>query len=226
VKFERKSMSWVVVSIALFILIAVIGLSNSKNLEIGNDMLQDENIDIFLEGNVEGYNRDKLAEIIYLVKQIEEIDHKFSNYYLTYNQYIDETEKLSSLLADWIVEENHYNRNYIPSPLDIRTYNQKQIDEIRNSLENPSNIKVELSKVYKDGERIYIFTKSTIDDGTSYPSFFINRRYDITQFDGELKITSININIYDDRIKEALIRYNTFNNERVEYVHSFEPLMN
>ncbi len=223
-KFKEKSWKQIVISIVLLIIIITIGLTNSKRIQTNSDLINSGDIGIVDDGSVEGHEKEQFIKIIGVVKRVEELDHKFSNYYLTYQQYINELNELRSFFSEWADEENHYNRRYIPNPIDIRSYSQEQLDDIRNTEKNPSKIQVELSKIHNQIDKIYIFTKATISQELSSQNIFINRRYDIQKTGKKLKITSINSYIYDNKTEEEKIKYNKSGNEIVNYVYSFNPL--
>lgn len=224
IRFEKKSWKWITITIILIIIVVMIGLWESKNVQINSDLFEKGDIGIIDEESIEDYEKEQLIEMVGVVKQIEELDHRFSSYYLTYEKYIIELNKLNAFFPDWINEESHYDRKYIPNPLDIRQYSQDQLDNIRETIENPDKIEVEISKAYNYEGNIYIFTKSTLTNNTAFSDVLINRRYDIGKVDGNLKIKNINIYIYDDRTEEKKIEYNKNNNVVVDYIHSFDPL--
>lgn len=223
-KFKEKSWKQIVTSIVLLIIIITIGLTNSKRIQTNSDLINSGDIGIVDDVSVEDYEKEQFIKIIGVVKRVEELDHKFSNYYLTYQQYINELNELRSFFSEWADEENHYNRRYIPNPIDIRSYSQEQLDDIRNTEKNPSKIQVELSKIHIQIDKIYIFTKATISQELSSQNIVINRRYDIQKTGKKLKITSINSYIYDNKTEEEKIKYNKSDNEIVNYVYSFNPL--
>lgn len=222
----KKLGKWIIIGIALFIIIAIFSLLNSTKSQT-NNISKKENIGILVGENIEGYNKDEIIQIINVVKKIEELDHKFSNFLLTYDEYISELDKLDTFFADWIDDDSHYDRRYVPI-IDMKKLNKDEINEIRNTTDTSDEVKVEMSKVYSDEKNIYVFTKSTIknddSDDVLVPDNIITRRYDIRNIDGTLKIITINMGIYDENTEENQIQFNKFNNQSVDYKYTFNPL--
>ncbi|MGF7058142.1 hypothetical protein [Brassicibacter mesophilus] len=162
------------------------------------------------------------SNLIEAVKEIERLDHQFSNYFLSYDEYISSLKSLDIKFNTSIDDEVHYNRKYVPEPIDLKNLDKEQLYELRKTQENLCDVKVEITKVFDYENKKYIFTKSTISpEGNSVPGFYITKRYRITNNNGEYEIEYIDIGMYDIDTPEENLKYNKFNNELVEYREQF-----
>lgn len=164
-------------------------------------------------------------DLIKAVKEIERLDHQFSNYFLSYDEYISSLKGLDIKFNTSIDDEAHYNRKYVPEPIDLKNLAKEQLYELKKTQENLCDVKVEITKVFDYENKKYIFTKSTISrKDNSVPGFCITKRYRLSNNNGEYEIEYIDIGMYDIDTPEENLKYNKFNNELVEYREQFNLL--
>jgi hypothetical protein len=162
------------------------------------------------------------------VKKVEILDHQFSNYYITYNNYISD---LQSCFTSGFDESVHYERKYIPEPINIKSATKEQLASMRKNSGVDNSIIVEISKVYNDLKHDfkYVFTKSNITStnvrtGTLVDKLCITKRYLFVKENNSWKITSINQSLYSGNYPYESMKNIKSNNQNVQYVTSFNPL--
>lgn len=162
-------------------------------------------------------NTKNQNDMLNVVVDTEKIDHKFSNFKITYDEYIDNIQKY---FTDNYNEEHHYNRRYVPDPTDLKNLNKSQLEEIRKNLSNQSNISVDISKPYSDNkEAYYVFTKSTVDSkDTEMEKLIITRKYRLIKKDNMWKIMELEQSISGKETPEDNLKYTTKDNKKVEYI--------
>lgn len=168
--------------------------------------------------------------IINAVKKVETLDNKFSNYFLTYDEYL---KGLNGLFVDTFDVNKHYDRRYIESKIDIKNFTDEQLKNIRdkNIKENKENkVEVEISKVYSDGKYKYVFTKANIiqpympKNNKNITGIVITRKYAFAKQNNEWKIQYIDQAFYSNNIAFEKMEYNKFNNKLVQYTIRFDPI--
>lgn len=170
--------------------------------------------------------------IINAVKKVETLDNKFSNYFLTYDEYL---KGLNGLFVDTFDVNKHYDRRYIESKIDIKNFTDEQLKNIRdkNIKENKEDkVEVEISKVYSDGKYKYVFTKANIiqpympKNNKNITGIVITRKYAFAKQNNEWKIQYIDQAFYPNNIAFEKMENNKFNNKLVQYTIRFDPLVN
>ncbi|NNG68073.1 hypothetical protein [Caldanaerobacter subterraneus] len=164
------------------------------------------------------------------VKKVEILDHKFSNYFLTYDEYLKE---LKDLFVNAFDENKHYERKY--AEIDIRNFTDEELKNIREKYEKENKkdkIEVEISKIYSDGKYKYVFTKANIiqpympENKENITGIVITRKYTFVKENNDWKIQYIDQALYSNNISFEKMEYNKFNNELAEYITKFDPLEN
>jgi hypothetical protein len=115
---------------------------------------------LFAACNMESADTKNDEYIINTVKKVETLDHKFSNYFLTYEEYL---KGLEGLFVKTFDENKHYERKY--AEIDIKNFTDEQLKNIREKYikENKEDkVEVEISKIYSDGKYKYVFTKANV----------------------------------------------------------------
>ena len=159
--------------------------------------------------------------IINSVTKVEQLDHQFSNFQITYDEYMKEIKQFFINNYD---ESYHYNRRYVPEPIDLKNLTKSQLDEAREHIKEQYNILVQISKPYKmDNEKYNVFTKSNITSNDSdIGGFIITRKYMLITENNEWKIMGIENSLSEENTPEDELKYTTVNNQKVEYIDSFE----
>lgn len=161
-------------------------------------------------------------DLIEIVKKIEAIDHKFSNFYLTYDDYA----KYINELAGNIDIGSHYNRKYVPKPIDLKNMTENELSIARDNNLQESVI-TEISDVLNFEYLKYIFTKSTVvpkDISENNNGIIITKLYIFWNEDDNWTISSIDRMIYSSDFPDKDMKYNKFNNDIVKYSYYFKPL--
>jgi hypothetical protein len=185
---------------------------------------------LFTACNTENTDTKTDEYIINAAKKVETLDNKFSNYFLTYDEYL---RGLNGLFVDTFDVNKHYDRRYIESKIDIKNFTDEQLKTIRdkNIKENKEDkVEVEISKVYSDGKYKYLFTKANIiqpyvpKNNKNITGIVITRKYAFANQNNEWKIQYIDQALYSNNIAFEKMEYNKFNNKFVEYTDRFNPL--
>ena len=173
-------------------------------------------------------NFDK--DIIEIVKKVEVQDHKFSNFYLSPQEYID---SLNGLFADFFTKNMHFDRSYLPHPLELEIidFSPEQIESVKKSREDMGNvldITVQISKIYNDTdkEQKYVYTKSTMINNNDSTKNYMTRKYTFSKENGEWRIKVLQKAIFNDMENTELNQapYTTLGNEQIEYIYIINPL--
>ncbi|AAM23677.1 lipopolysaccharide export LptBFGC system permease protein LptF [Caldanaerobacter subterraneus subsp. tengcongensis MB4] len=185
---------------------------------------------LFTACNTESTDTKTDDYIINTVKKVEILDHKFSNYFLTYEEYL---KGLKDLFVNAFDENKHYERKY--AEIDIRNFTDEQLKNIREKYikENKEDkVEVEISKIYSDGKYKYVFTKANIiqpympKNKENITGIVITRKYAFVKENNDWKIQYIDQALYSNNIPFEKMEYNKFNNKLVQYITKFDPLEN
>ncbi|MGB9680523.1 MAG: hypothetical protein ACPL3A_11250 [Thermoanaerobacteraceae bacterium] len=185
---------------------------------------------LFTACNTESTGTKTDDYIINKVKKVEILDHKFSNYFLTYDEYLKE---LKDLFVNAFDENKHYERKY--AEIDIRNFTDEELKNIREKYEKENKkdkIEVEISKIYSDGKYKYVFTKANIiqpympKNKENITGIVITRKYAFVKENNYWKLQYIDQALYSNNIEFEKMEYNKFNNELVQYITKFDPLEN
>ena len=159
--------------------------------------------------------------IIDSVTKVEQLDHQFSNFQITYDEYIKEIKQFFINNYD---ENYHYNRKYVPEPINLKNLTKSQLDRAREHIKDRYKILVQISKPYKIyNEKYNVFTKSNIiSNDSDIGGFIITRKYTLIKENNEWKIMGIEKSLSKENTPEDELKYTTVNNQKVEYIDSFE----
>lgn len=175
-------------------------------------------------------------KLIDMVKRVETLDNKYSNFYLTNNVYLKE---LDSLFVSNFSVIQHSERRYMPDfaidfskslnilkEKNIAYLTDDELKEIRNITKDVKrDIEVQISKVYDDGGYKYIFSKAKIVSkyNTAYRYKYYTKEYTFAKENGQWKIQHIDNNFYLNQSEE--VKNTTFKNTNIEYIEKLNPLL-
>jgi hypothetical protein len=145
-------------------------------------------------------------------KRIEEIDHKYSNYKITYEEY---EEEISGLTGKISMDENHH-RSYTSSS---EGYSKEEL-EIYSKHYPDVTVDFEISGVYDYLDIKYIYTKSEIipiGDHDKFDELIITKRYVYVLEDEEWILANIEKKLYDGYVPFEEMELIKFENEIVDY---------
>jgi len=144
--------------------------------------------------------------------KIEEIDHKYSNYKITYEEY---EEEISSLTGKISMDKNHH-RSYTTSS---EGYSKEEL-EIYSKHYPDVTVDFEISGVYDYLDIKYIYTKSEIipiGDHDKFDELIITKRYVYVLEDEEWILANIEVKMYDGYVPFEEMELIKFENEIVDY---------
>jgi hypothetical protein len=147
--------------------------------------------------------------------KIEEIDHKYSNFQMTYKEY---EEEISSLTGKISMDENHH-RSYSSLPVEFKDYSKEEI-EIYSKHYPDVTVDFEISGVYDYLDIKYIYTKSEIipiGDHDKFDELIITKRYVYVLEDEEWILANIEKKLYDGYVPFEEMELIKFENEIVDY---------
>lgn len=148
-------------------------------------------------------------------KKIEEIDHKYSNYKMTYEEY---EEEISSLTGKISMDEND-RRSYIFTLGGFKNFNKEEL-EIYSKHYPDVTVDFEISGVYDYLDIKYIYTKSEIipiGDHDKFDKLIITKRYVYVLEDEEWILANIEKKLYDGYVPFEEMELIKFQNEIVDY---------
>jgi len=144
--------------------------------------------------------------------KIEEIDHKYSNYKITYEEY---EEEISGLTGKISMDKNHH-RSYTSSS---EGYSKEEL-EIYSKHYPDVTVDFEISGVYDYLDIKYIYTKSEIipiGDHDKFDELIITKRYVYVLEDEEWILANIEKKLYDGYVPFEEMELIKFENEIVDY---------
>jgi len=145
-------------------------------------------------------------------KMIEKIDHKYSNYKITYEEY---EERISRLTGKISMDEN-YHRSYTTSS---EGYSKEEL-EVYSKHYPDVTVDFEISGVYDYLDIKYIYTKSEtipIGDHDKFDALIITKRYVYVLEDEEWILANIEKKLYDGNVPFEEMELIKFENEIVDY---------
>jgi hypothetical protein len=148
-------------------------------------------------------------------KRIEEIDHKYSNFQMTYKEY---EKEISGLTGKISMDENHH-RSYSSLPVEFKDYSKEEI-EIYSKHYPDVTVDFEISGVYDYLDIKYIYTKSEIipiGDHDKFDELIITKRYVYVLEDEEWILANIEKKLYDGYVPFEEMELIKFENEIVDY---------
>lgn len=159
-------------------------------------------------------------DMLNVVIDTEKLDHEFSNFQITYDEYIDKVQKY---FTNNYEKKYHYNRRYVPDPIDLKSFTKTELEEAGKDLSNQSSISIQTSKPYKENEeKYYVFTKSIIDfKDPKTEGLIITRKYKLTKTDNMWKITELEQDMSGKETPEDKLKYTTKDNKKVKYIKTF-----
>ena len=134
-------------------------------------------------------------ELIDTVIKIEELDHKYSNFYLTSEEYLS---GLNGMFADFFKNEMHFDRCYLPNPIkeNLLNLSSQQVEQARKEVKKEGynlDITVKVSNVYDNPEKNWkhLFTESSIINSKNQIINYSAKRYTFEKINEKWKIIII-----------------------------------
>jgi hypothetical protein len=93
-------------------------------------------------------------ELIDNTMRIEELDHKLSNFRITYDEYV---KNMTSLAGKTDIEKS-YQRKYIADPIDLKVNKEDEL-ELWNERYGSNTVELKVSNVFDYLDIKYVFTK-------------------------------------------------------------------